>query len=113
MTDEQMRIAVAMELGWTDVRVLKDPDIDFEWPAGIPPGGTTRAAVSDYPNSRDDCAEFEATLTPDEEHQYVKELMRLIDPCVGVYIYKATYTYKATARQRCEAFLRTRNRWNQ
>lgn len=117
MTNEEIRIAVAEEMGWQDVTVCHDCVI------GLPPGFTEDQCpegadefVPDYPNSLDACAEFEDSLTyaKNERARYHDALNRICardneklppSQCRG--------TYRATARQRCEAFLRMRGKWKE
>lgn len=103
MTDEEIRIKVAEEMGWTVVQdehgVCGTIDgIHWHSPAGFP----------NYPESLDACAKFEKTIkTP---HKYNEQLELVV---LG-YLLKekdsiAEFMLRcATARQRCLAYLKTK-----
>lgn len=101
LTDEEIRIKVAEEMGWTVVQdehgVCGTIDgIHWHSPAGFP----------NYPESLDACAEFEKTLTDAEWDAYSAEIVSL------TLWDRATDTVKrilqATARQRCLAYLKVK-----
>lgn len=52
------------------------------------------------------CHEFEKTLEPMQHIAYDRHLHRLVDETV-------TWKWHATARQRCEAFLRVHGQWEE
>ena len=98
MTDEQMRIKIAEACGWTMVTTLNCGS----YPHGINPTGDRMhtAVLPDYLNDLNACAEFEAVLTSAERFTFLVELDKLCgDEPSAVW---------ATARQRAEAFLRTK-----
>lgn len=106
MTDEQMRIAIADACGW---KKPDDPEVmkfKVGWTSAekwwMCPGGVLRLKhdIPDYLNDLNACAEFEAMLTSAERFTYIVELNKLCgDEPSAVW---------ATARQRAEAFLKTK-----
>lgn len=102
MTDEEMRIKIAEACGWTEIvhhklhagnegllgtHIAADGVRDRDW-------------VPDYLNDLNACSEFEAMLTSAERFTYIVELNKLCgDEPSAVW---------ATARQRAEAFLKTK-----
>lgn len=99
MTPDEIRIAVAECLGWEFPSNLILCS-DGRW--GFKQGRQESDKVPDYPNDLNACAEFEATLTSQERETYAFWLAHICD--FGTYIF-------ATALQRCEAFLRTKDKW--
>lgn len=82
LTPEQLRVAVAERLGW-DGFIQDDDDL-----YGLPPGSPTigvvlNEVVPDYPESRDACATFEATLTGKQRAKYVYLLREIHGARVG------------------------------
>ena len=101
MTDEQMRIKIAEACGW---KALEYEDFSkYGVPCFMLMGSNntgTRLAPPDYLNDLNACAEFEAMLTSAERFTYLVELNKLCgDEPSAVW---------ATARQRAEAFLKTK-----
>lgn len=113
MTDEEIRIAIAEDQGWQfiDSTVISPIGVRFhrceamELACGIP----------DYLNDLNACAEFEKTLkgnahssaVTDDERKYRDELAKVM----GCAWYQSARLIFATARQRCEAFLRVKELW--
>lgn len=98
MTPEErndVRVRVARELGW------KVDDVALMAALGD--------RIPNFPESLDACAQFEATLTEKEELFYMMELMKQMQ-LTGTIGTRADRTYKATALQRCLAFLAVRAR---
>jgi len=100
MTDEQMRIAIAEACGWkvpngcTNYRVRPEGSRVFFNPL------TDDDPLPDYLNDLNACSEFEAMLNSVERFTYLVELNKLCgDEPSAVW---------ATARQRAEAFLKTK-----
>ena len=94
MTDEQMRIAIAEACGWIHhhMRPSETERHQKKW-----------RYLSDLPNYPEDlnaCSEFEAMLASAERFTYIVELNKLCgdEPSAAW----------ATARQRAEAFLKTK-----
>lgn len=120
MSDNQIRIAIAEVLGW------KFSDTVDRFGNRFYERGDQWRRVGDYPNTYEPlpdylndlnaCAEFERTLSEGEITDYGIEVFRIMnqtdrsiasvdgDPLWGKLI-------QATARQRCEAFLRTKGLW--
>ena len=90
MTDDQINIAIAESLGW---KLLANN----RWtkPCGI------YADLPNYTSDLNACHEFEKALNTDDAHMYYWRLKQEIG-----------WEYaSATARQRCEAYLKTLNLW--
>jgi hypothetical protein len=132
MTDNEIRIAVAEAIGWTDIHEetieyanVESRSIDL-WTvlAGITYEGKRRA-IRNYPTDLNACAEFEETLSPDDQVKYVEALEQIIrdaenllcsDP-IGTkwpFNHFGRFAFAtASARQRCTAFLRTKGLWKE
>jgi hypothetical protein len=119
MTDEEIDVAVALELGW--IRTDK-------WRSGwlMPPdkdGFRLPGPVHNFTKDLNLCAEFEGTLTTvGEWTEYTSELFKIIQPNFTLWeaactpdmngkMYILSLVVKATARQRCEAFLRLKRKF--
>lgn len=91
MTDEQMNIKIAELCGWQ---------------TSAPSWDVGKHDCPNYTADLNACHEFEKTLTPEQESAYWEHLLQAheyIQPWAGC----------ATARQRCEAFLRVHNQWEE
>lgn len=104
MTAEQQRIAIAGLMGIPELNEC--PCCHLYRGQGHDSFCTY---IPNYPASLDACAEFEKTLSGDEITDYINQIYRVTfkacraDRDEGVVF--------ATAPQRCEAFLRTKNLW--
>lgn len=114
MSDEQMRIAIADACG---IAVYEEPDGSGLWSCkgsyktGISKEHAQRVSLPDYLNDLNACAEFEATLTDDELWEYSKLLMDYRQAANGFPLASRSEVLKlqkATVRQRCIAFLKTK-----
>lgn len=98
MTDEQINERIALLCGWKHhhMRPSETERHQKKW-----------RYLSDLPNYAADlnaCHEFEKTLDHiNEWFYYEKALAEITDG----------YIFHATARQRCEAFLRVHNQWEE
>lgn len=108
MSDDETRAAIAEKCGYSSIR--QDAPLWFE------DLGQNRF-VPDYPNDLNACHEFEKTLfnDPGKWPDFAEQLTVV---CFGVKTglndlghIKAAYVAHATARQRCEAFLRVHGLW--
>lgn len=108
MTTDEMRVAVAEVCGWRNVRV-RDED---GWIEGTTSLGARRD-VPHYDIDLNEMAKAEETLFPTQVHQlnepdrFAEYHARLDMMCVG----HPGGAIRATAAQRCEAFLRATGRW--
>jgi len=97
MSPEAQRIKIAEACGWTFI--TSDP----KYPHGLPPKGkhdTYTSPLPDYLNDLNAMHEAEKVLSYEQfDEYYVQISMRMVRP------------FHATAAQRCEAFLRTINKW--
>lgn len=112
MTDEEIIIKIAETMGWKD---LENEDFsEYGVPCFMLMGSNntgTRLMPPDYLNDLNACAEFEATLTDDELWEYSKLLMDYRQAANGFPLASRSEVLKlqkATARQRAEAFLKTK-----
>ena len=98
MRDDNIRLAIAGACGWTKIkRPLPMGDKQWCYTADLP----------DYLNDLNACHEMEGTLT---EAQYIVYGSHLWDVlCIEK---KGVRLWHATARQRCEAFLKTIGKWS-
>lgn len=128
MTDEQMRVKIAEACGLEPVTMPFNPNEvevghNGQWFAPVAaayfrklyPKGMTPKVIPDYPNDLNACHEME------------KVLDRAKDLCPGMEVPLTQYDQywgaltevtkgdiiHATARQRCEAFLKTIGKWEE
>lgn len=115
MTDEQIRLACAEECHWREAfpgHGQPHPEtrrggilLPYKWVNEVT--HERMYVLPDYLNSRDTCAEFEATLKhPADQLAYYRALVDMIEAKPGACVYWETTT--ATPRQRCLAFLRVK-----
>lgn len=96
MTDEQINIKIAELCGWKPQTLCTDYDGN-PWPDSPP----------NYAADLNACHEFERTLlTADSFCGHWEEYSNRLVALLG-----CTDIFHATARQRCEAFLRVHNQW--
>jgi hypothetical protein len=122
MKTNQQRIAIAEACGWTRCReaVLGSGATERNpSPYGYPPGKSYEVSLPDYLHDLNAMHKAENVLSATQEENYVNRL--------GSILMSAGYegderwqkselsswdsTYRATAAQRAEAFLRTLNLW--
>lgn len=119
MTDEQINERIARLCGWTPY----PPITNDGWPSlMVPPNSPKKEGwVEDIPNYAADlnaCHEFEETMLKKADdrgysntfHQYGVLLHKA---ALGRQMHPCYYAIHATARQRCEAFLRVHNQWEE
>lgn len=123
LTDEEIRIKVAESRGWT--REPTDIQGLYGWisPQGgfagryhhpeMPEPYEGDPSVPNYPKDLNACAEFEATLTDEEQQEYFYQLneeVGLVSPRSPAWLleWSVFKLVTATARQRCLAFLKTK-----
>lgn len=128
MNSEKIRIRVAEACGWKPGEDDRMRDGTYRW--DVRRNGTIFGSkpmtyldsdefcgsylcdqrVPDYPNDLNACAEFERTLTQDERITYKRFLYLIVLDDPGNLDNDTTF---AMARQRCEAFLRTKGLWEE
>lgn len=102
MTPQEINIAIATACGWTEIRekIVHYSRVMF----GLHPmqygSGAAHEPLPDYYGDLNACAEMEATLSPIEITRYELALEEITWPI-----------WRATAPQRCKAFLRTKGLW--
>lgn len=118
MTDDEIRIAIANACGLEVCDNPRGPADESKWnkvyftPSARElrrkrwPGSAVVKALPDYLNDLNACHEFEKTLTNDECAVYLMCLAEQL-PLAGVN----SWAFKATARQRAEAFCRAKGIW--
>ena len=110
MTAEQQRIEIALACDWTDVRYESNYFIGRSTPKSTLRGNNhkgNRREIPDYLNDLNACHEFE------------EKLIALGPPALDTYeIFLSAICaragnriFRATAAQRCEAFLKTLDKW--
>jgi|LakMenE18May11ns_1017448.scaffolds.fasta_scaffold9133820_2 hypothetical protein len=96
MTDQQINIAIAESLGWTNIN-----HGTVQYTARMPNGKWD--IIPNYTADLNTCHELEKALNTDDAHSYYWRLERELG-----------WEYaSATARQRCEAYLRTIEKWKE
>lgn len=106
MTDQEIQQAIAGIIGWSHFESGPYDGRLF----GIAPGDDhphSKHLVPDYPNDLNACHDMEDHLSGEwQAGEYIKRLSYLsMDTYLG--------TCHATARQRCEAFLRVLGKWKE
>lgn len=134
MTNDEIRIAVAEEMGWRDIKKCgKSSMLPSETGAQL--RGTKDDLIAsekvyyflpNYPSDLNACVEFEKALHAtghlplhNEHREYLVALMSILNPAKelwdnGTFIGNwgdAIKVAEATALQRCEAFLRVKGKW--
>lgn len=110
MTTDKIRIAVAECLGGKKVEV-------FEWTDALPSRHIEKRwiDINDLPNylaSLDACAEFEKTLQGEVFEQYYVALFNVLNWDNKFWgKQRDLEMIRATALQRCEAYLRVKGKW--
>lgn len=107
MTDEQINIAIAESLGWESCGMASTGKLmgykTEEW-----------EQVPDYTADLNVCHEFEKTLDDDLDLDYSENLESVTGTRWGANnSYDMSKYRSATARQRCEAYLRTIEKWKE
>ena len=97
MTNEQINIAIAESLGWTEISDWKAAGIN-----GLHPSGQWTEVIPNYTADLNACHEAVNTLSGGKYVNWVFELEKICGMPVG---------YNASARQRCEAYLKTIGKW--
>lgn len=118
MTDEQMRIAIAKSVGWTDLHfrggkgkcvslVGRKRGYTFKMPRHVP----------DYPNCLNAMHEVEKKLEQESEVvEYGIEVLKAIERAKIISVEgepKWGLIIHATARQRAESYLRVKGLWKE
>lgn len=111
MTDIEMRIAIAGACGWKQTHIMQMGPKGKYVRTYRKGRGKLHQKLPNYLNDLNACAEFEATLTDDELWEYSKLLMDYRQAANGFPMASRSEVLKlqkATARQRCIAFLKTK-----
>ena len=108
MTNEQINIAIAESLGWTNCRLaIKGAGGGTRYPTahGMPPNRKYESSCPNYTADLNACHEFEKTLNTDDARSYY----RILELQSGWESASAS----ATARERCEVYLTTIGKWKE
>ena len=106
MTDEQINIAIAESLGWTNCRlVIKGAGGGTRYPTahGMPPNRKYESSCPNYTSDLNAIHEAEALIIK-LGHRAIRTYEDLLQKQIANIIF-------ATARQRCEAYLKTIGKW--
>lgn len=113
MTNEEINIAIAESLGWTKI-VVNEIRIVGAPPKCPPPYDEYGLLVPNYAADLNACHEIEKTLD-----EMLAVHIRGVGVCTKAEIYYdmlgglCDQPVRATARQRCEAYLRTIGKWKE
>ena len=107
MTNDEMRIAIAECCEW------KRHHVGATWGWQNIESNTVSARLPNYPNDLNACHEMEKTLSEGELCDYGCELSSLTDASIFEGDVLWGKLAHATARQRCEAFLKVKGRWKE
>ena len=110
MTDVQINEAIALHLGWRGIS--SDPGLGV---MGIPPTGNEcdipRIKNAMWTKDLNAMHEAEKLLNSSEEKMYFANLEEIVGDLIW---YRDTCrSYRATARERAEAFLRALGKWEE
>lgn len=127
MNEEQQRIAILEALGWTELRhhevkKKKQPDGEIKvttgpWHAlwGTDPEGRKGRYCPNHLVNLNACAEMEKSIHLDADGRALPKLWRTyrdeLAKVIGCAWYQSSQLLRATAPQRCEAFLKVKNLW--
>jgi hypothetical protein len=116
MTDEAMQVAIAEELGWTEVdqkhgRYKWSEDGETRLPKQWHRVGADFHGLPDYLNDLNAMHEAEKGLDVALRDAYFDHLWNICDKAQRMAPVSRWLVPNATARQRAEAFLRTVERW--
>lgn len=108
LTDDEIKSLIRKSQGWTE---LKEGPHPYGWRLGDE--WHYLHNVPNYPGSLDACAEFEKTLTTEEQQEYFYQLneeVGLVSPRSPAWLleWSVFKLVTATARQRCLAYLKTK-----
>ena len=117
MTNEEIRIKVAELCGWINVheagtREISEPLMDKGFGlVGFRLGQPAKQLeqIPNYPEDLNACHEFEKELTEEQWRGYIFALLNLmkLDIALDDYTLAQHFSFvHATARQRCEAFIK-------
>lgn len=117
MTDEQINIAIAESLGWTNCRlVIKGAGGGTRYPTahGMPPNRKYESSCPNYTSDLNACHECVRSLTYEQRTTYREHLSKIwtrdYNSRCGLFP-RHDDSVNATARQRCEAYLKTIGKW--
>lgn len=111
MSPEKQRIAIAEVCGWKPYRY---EDGGIRWYIGIHhENSVSLENLPDYLNDLNACHEMEESLSESQRHDYASKLARYFKELypLGYYFITDFDMIHATAPQRCEAFLKTIEKW--
>lgn len=109
MTDEQINIAIAESLGWTNCRLAikgAGGGTRYLTAHGIPPNRKYEASCPNYTSDLNAMHEAEKVLTEIQCAFYRQNLREITTEMPA-----SIYVWHATARQRAGAYLRTIGKW--
>ena len=105
MTDQQINIAIAESLGWTNIN-----HGTVQYTARMPNGKWD--IIPNYTSDLNACHELEKTLDDELDLDYSINLESVTGTRWGANnSYDMSKYRSATARQRCEAYLKTIGKW--
>lgn len=113
MNSKERRIAIAEACGWILCKTTDEFPGDLSWHNYYGKtvwkhpklGYASWKAVPDYPNDLNACHEFEKMLDEQTYRLFIGHLVAILKP--------GEFAVRATAPQRCEAFLRTIGKWKE
>lgn len=119
MTDEQMRVKVALRLGWRQIinadGDLTEGHLTRTWTEWIGPNDeqSTDYMPPDFPNDLNACAEMALGLDASQSMSFLEHLESIVkrDCSSDEGRWWKFHLVNATARQRCAAFLRVYGDW--
>lgn len=114
MTDNEINEAIAQASGWTEIHDSGVWHHHKLW--GYPrlkpgQGGNSYHYLPDYCTDLNAMHEAEKVLSPQQEKDYFANIKEIVGD--NIWYRTVGKTYRATARERAEAFLRTLGLWKE
>jgi hypothetical protein len=105
VTDEQINAEIAKACGWRDLTI----ESGSGFYKGFDNGAELRPDLPDYVNDLNAMHEAEKVLSLQQEKDYFANIKEIVGD--NIWYRTVGKTYRATARQRAEAFLWAIDKW--
>lgn len=101
MSNDEIRIAIAEELGWD----FEKSDINHGLSFVKGEKGTLRCGIHNYPEDLNACHEIENTLDEESYRLFIGHLVSILKP--------GQFAVRATALERSTAYLNLKGKWKE
>jgi len=110
VTDSEINIAIAESMGWTEISDWKAAGIN-----GLHPSKEWTEVIPNYTADLNACHELEKMLDDKQLARYAQQIIGSARRKMNIPDHESHYPVpfiiSATARQRCEAYLKTIGKW--